>query len=53
MVKFVLLVCLLTDTSSVSDAVRIWNKAPNDVTGAKTLYEAKGAIKKFVKSLPN
>ena len=42
----------LSKTTSVSDAVRIWNSAHNKVTGAKTLYEAKNTIKKFVKLLP-
>ena len=42
----------LTKSTCVSDAVRIWNMAPENVTGAKSLYQAKNAIKAFVKSLP-
>ena len=42
----------LTKSTCVSDAVRIWNIAPENVTGAKSLYQAKNAIKAFVKSLP-
>ena len=42
----------LTKNASVSDAVRIWNAAPTDITGAETLYQAKNAIKNYVRSLP-
>ena len=36
----------------VSDAVRIWNLAPEEVKGKKSLFLAKRAIKAYVKSLP-
>ena len=42
----------LTMNTSTSDAIRIWNKAPESVTEAKSLFQAKQAIKEFVKSLP-
>ena len=42
----------LTKSTSVSDAVRIWNLAPQNVTGAKSLYQAKNAIKSFVRCIP-
>ena len=42
----------VTKNSCISDAVRIWNLAPDSVTGSDTIYSAKKAIKSFVKSLP-
>ena len=42
----------LTKCTSISDAVRIWNQAPDVITEAKTLYGAKKSIKIFAKSLP-
>ena len=36
----------------VSDAVRVWNLAPEEVKGTKSLFLAKKAIKDYVKSLP-
>ena len=41
-----------TVSTSVSDAVRIWNLAPESVVDAKSLYQAKNAIKRYVKCLP-
>ena len=42
----------LTSKTCVSDAVRIWNQAPVEVTGSMSLYMVKKAIKRYVKSLP-
>ena len=41
-----------TLNTSTSDAIRIWNLSPVSVTEAKTLYQAKDAIKIYVKCLP-
>ena len=42
----------LTQNSSTSDAIRIWNQAPNKITGAQSLYQAKREIKIYVQTLP-
>ena len=42
----------VTKSTSTSDAIRIWNKAPSTITEATTLFQAKNAIKAFVQSLP-
>ena len=42
----------LTKCTSVSDAVRIWNQAPDSITEAQSLYAAKISIKTYAKSLP-
>ena len=42
----------LTQNSSTSDAIRIWNLAPVSVTECVTLYQAKKAIKTFARLLP-
>ena len=39
----------MAKNSSISDSIRIWNLAPNSVTETKTLYQAKRAIKEYVK----
>ena len=39
-------------SSFVGDAPRIWNKAPIQVTNAKTLSTAKKEIRKFCLTLP-
>ena len=41
-----------TKNTSTSDAIRIWNLAPENVTEAKTLYQVKKTIKEYVKRLP-
>ena len=41
-----------TQNSAVSDAIRIWNLAPDSITKSKTLYQAKNAIKSHIVSLP-
>ena len=35
-----------------SDATRLWNSAPSDITLCNSISSAKKAIKKFVKTLP-
>ena len=42
----------LTQNSRISDSIRIWNQAPENVTNAQSLYQAKKNIKSYVKSLP-
>ena len=42
----------VTQNTSTSDTIRIWNKSPSSVTGAKSLTLVKKAIKEFVKCLP-
>ena len=42
----------VTRNSSTSDAIRIWNLAPSSITEANSLYQAKIAIKSFIKLLP-
>ena len=39
----------LTMNTSTSDAIRIWNKAPESITEAKSLFQARNAIKEMVK----
>ena len=41
----------LSKSTSVSDSVKVWNQAPESVTGAKTLNQSKNAIKSFMKTL--
>ena len=43
---------ILTRKTCISDAIKIWNKAPESITYCVSLYTAKKEIKKFVKSLP-
>ena len=38
--------------SSTSDAIRLWNIAPNTITGATSLYRVKKEIKVFASQLP-
>ena len=42
----------LTQTTCISDAIKVWNSAPSGIKESKTLYQAKREIKKFVKTLP-
>ena len=42
----------LTQTTCISDAIKLWNTAPCAITESKTLYQAKREIKKFVRTLP-
>ena len=41
-----------TQNSCISDAIRIWNIAPDIVKNCKSLYSAKVETKKYVKTLP-
>ena len=41
-----------TRNTSTCDAIRIWNLAPASITEANSLYQAKNAIKSFIKLLP-
>ena len=43
---------LLAQKSCVSDAIHLWNQAPDAVTSSLSLYQAKKEIKKFVVTLP-
>ena len=38
--------------SCITDAIRLWNKLPTNITSAPTLATAKKASKAFVKALP-
>ena len=42
----------LTQKTSVSDSIHLWNRAPKKVQESKTLYQAKKEIKAYVKLLP-
>ena len=42
----------LTQNSSISDAIKVWNQAPISVTEATTPYLAKKNIREYAKSLP-
>ena len=42
----------LTQNTCISDAIRLWNLAPTNVTCSNTVYQAKKEIKMFVKNLP-
>ena len=41
-----------TTNTSTSDAIRIWNMAPRDITESTTVWQAKEKIKAYAKSLP-
>ena len=42
----------LTQKTCISDAIRVWNKAPESVTSCMSEYQAKKKIKEFIKTLP-
>ena len=42
----------LTQTTCISDAIKMWNTAPSAITESRSLYQAKREIKKYVKTLP-
>ena len=42
----------LSQKTCVSDAIRLWNMAPENVTGSINLAHAKSEIKKYVRLLP-
>ena len=43
---------LLTQKTCVSDAIRVWNMAPENITTCTSQTLAKSEIKKFVRQLP-
>ena len=43
---------LITQSTCVSDAIKVWNLAPCKVTESLTLYQAKKQIKEYVRTLP-
>ena len=42
----------LTKKTCISDAIRTWNLAPEEIKQCSTVYQAKKEIRKFVSSLP-
>ena len=42
----------IAQKSCISDAIRLWNIAPEKIHLCKSLYQAKSEIKRFAKSLP-
>ena len=42
----------LCQKTCVSDAIRLWNKAPRSVTESASLHQVKNQIRMYVKSLP-
>ena len=42
----------LAKDSFLSDAIRLWNKAPDAITKCSLIYSVKKEIKVFVKTLP-
>ena len=42
----------LCQKTCVSDAIRLWNKAPGSVTESASLHQVKNQIRMYVKSLP-
>ena len=43
---------LITQRSSVSDAIHLWNLAPESITTSNSLFQAKREIKKYARQLP-
>ena len=43
---------VLTQKTSVSDAIHLWNKAPINFAECSSIHQVKRAIKSYVKSLP-
>ena len=44
--------CNVTKNTYISDAVRLWNKAPEKITTSMSVYQAKREIRLFVNLLP-
>ena len=42
----------LMQSSCVSDAIKVWNLAPKEITECNSLFQAKNRIKKYVRTLP-
>ena len=43
---------ILTKNTCVSDAIRLWNLAPNDIKNCESLYQLKKLTRIYVKTLP-
>ena len=43
---------LLTQRTCISDAIRVWNLAPNDLKNIPNIHAMKKATKLYVKTLP-
>ena len=43
---------IMTQKTCVSDAIHLWNLAPELIKNSASLYHAKSEIKKFVAQLP-
>ena len=43
---------VVVQKTCVSDAIRLWNLAPNHITNSTSLAHAKSEIRKFVRQLP-
>ena len=43
---------LITQRTCISDAIRLWNMAPEKIRQSNSLYQANNEIKLFVKNLP-
>ena len=43
---------LLTQKSCISDAIHLWNMAPESIITSSSLYQAKIEIKKYARQLP-
>ena len=41
-----------TKATFISDAARVWNRAPDSIKNCKSFYSAKVEIKKFIRTLP-
>ena len=42
----------LTQRTCISDAIKVWNSAPNELKNISSLHAMKKATKLYVKSLP-
>ena len=42
----------ISQKTCMNDAIRIWNLAPDKITSAQSLYQAKREIKIYVQTLP-
>ena len=43
---------ILTQKTCISDAIRLWNLAPDHIVKSKSVTQAKSAIKKYARHLP-
>ena len=42
----------VTMNTYLNDAIKAWNKCPEDIKNAKSYFSAKNLIKSFIKTLP-